>query len=307
VVLRARKRRHQRHRHGAKGQPGRASPRHGSQGQAQERRGHRRQRRSGRRRGADGRGLAGQGRRWPTQPRRWPNRQHDQRRCHGQGQRRHRGAVERRTTRTGAAISARGGAQGGNGGRVETSGKGRLAFRSTVDVSAPKGQAGSILLDPRDIIIANGAGGAHDVRGHGDTMLSMLGTLDTVNDITISEQALEGLTGSVTLQATRDVIFQDLTDDLLNLNGVIAGEHVHGDGRRAHHLHCDQRPHSDQRRRRHFDHHQRPDQLGGVRSPGRCGVADSWWRGRQPGGARGQDHAHRWHCWRRCADLRRLR
>jgi filamentous hemagglutinin family protein len=126
------------------------------------------------------------------------------------------------TTRTGAAISARGGAQGGNGGNVETSGKGRLAFRSTVDVSAPKGRAGSILLDPRDIIIANGAGGAHDVQVTADNVVNA-GDIDTVTDITISEQALEGLTGNITLQATRDVIFQDLTDNLLNLNGVTPG------------------------------------------------------------------------------------
>ncbi len=45
-------------------------------------------------------------------------------------------------------ITARGGAQGGNGGRVEVSGKRVLAYRGMVDTLAPLGQAGSLLLDP---------------------------------------------------------------------------------------------------------------------------------------------------------------
>lgn len=52
-------------------------------------------------------------------------------------------------------ISARGGAQGGNGGQVEVSGKRALAFRGTVDTLAPAGKAGSLLLDPGTICISN--------------------------------------------------------------------------------------------------------------------------------------------------------
>jgi filamentous hemagglutinin family protein len=59
------------------------------------------------------------------------------------------------TTRTAARISARGGAQGGNGGRVETSGK-TLVRRGMPDVSAPKGRAGTWLLDPDYILITQG-------------------------------------------------------------------------------------------------------------------------------------------------------
>lgn len=50
-------------------------------------------------------------------------------------------------------ISARGGTLGGNGGFTEVSGKQSLQFTGGVDLRAPKGTTGSLLLDPNDIII----------------------------------------------------------------------------------------------------------------------------------------------------------
>ena len=56
---------------------------------------------------------------------------------------------------TGAAgqIRATGGAVSGQGGKVEVSSRGRLAFGAQVDVGAPAGTAGLVLLDPKNIII----------------------------------------------------------------------------------------------------------------------------------------------------------
>ena len=50
-------------------------------------------------------------------------------------------------------LSARGGAAGGNGGQAEVSGKGDLLFAGGADLGAPKGTAGRLLLDPRNIIV----------------------------------------------------------------------------------------------------------------------------------------------------------
>ena len=50
-------------------------------------------------------------------------------------------------------ILASGGAQGGDGGFVETSSHGQLAFTGNVDTGAPRGTAGTLLLDPRTSIV----------------------------------------------------------------------------------------------------------------------------------------------------------
>ena len=56
-------------------------------------------------------------------------------------------------TRFEGTITARGGPDGGDGGFVEVSGKENLAFWGNVDVGAPVGEAGTLLLDPNNIRI----------------------------------------------------------------------------------------------------------------------------------------------------------
>ncbi|HEY5216593.1 MAG TPA: filamentous hemagglutinin N-terminal domain-containing protein, partial [Pseudolabrys sp.] len=58
------------------------------------------------------------------------------------------------------SIAARGGAASGNGGFVETSGHRTLGFTGTVDTRAPKGQFGTLLLDPADYYIVTALGGS---------------------------------------------------------------------------------------------------------------------------------------------------
>jgi len=60
-------------------------------------------------------------------------------------------------------IAARGGPLGGDGGLVEVSGK-QLAFEGQVDVTAPEGRAGLLLLDPTNInIIASSFAGVREL------------------------------------------------------------------------------------------------------------------------------------------------
>lgn len=76
----------------------------------------------------------------------------------------------------GGHISARGGANGGDGGRAEVSGKQYLAFRGSADLSAASGQKGVLLLDPLNLEIGvvadlDGSGGGSDDLG-GDILSS---------------------------------------------------------------------------------------------------------------------------------------
>ncbi len=63
-----------------------------------------------------------------------------------------------RRTRSAGAVSARGGPLGGNGGQAEVSSRGQLDFRSRVDLRAPAGRRGHLLLDPSEVwVLPDGA------------------------------------------------------------------------------------------------------------------------------------------------------
>ncbi len=124
-------------------------------------------------------------------------------------------------------INARGGVNGGNGGLVEVSGKQHLIFRGNVDTSATFGLAGTLLLDPINIRIANGNGdsgvdGEDIFAGNnsgvtGAILSTPLSEIDDTAPTTIYESELEGLAGdtNIVLQATNDIRIDDLADDAL--------------------------------------------------------------------------------------------
>lgn len=95
------------------------------------------------------------------------------------------------TTQVDGVLKATGGANGGNGGRIETSGA-QLAVSQAADASAAHGQGGLWLLDPTNVTVA-ATGGAIGTSAVG------LGAIDT---------ALAGGT-NVTIQADNNVTWSD--------------------------------------------------------------------------------------------------
>src|SRR6185437_15090207 len=89
-------------------------------------------------------------------------------------------------------IAARG-TQGGHGGFAEVSGEALLDFTGTVDLSAPGGLAGTLLLDPRQVTISSGSnsnmsGGPNFAATGNDAVLnvSTLQTALTSNNVVVT-------------------------------------------------------------------------------------------------------------------------
>ncbi len=139
------------------------------------------------------------------------------------------------TTTFRGTINARGGVEPGdepqNGGFVEVSGKQNLIFRGSVDLSAPNGNLGTLLLDPQDIIIVSATGAEDDPQLIEDNPnpedpegVIFAEDGDPTATYTISEFFLETLpgNGNIILEATNDIIIEDLNLDVGDL-GFEAG------------------------------------------------------------------------------------
>lgn len=98
-------------------------------------------------------------------------------------------------------ISARGGQVVGNGGFVEVSGQIYLAFDGTVNVGASQGVPGTLLLDPRNITIAN----TSSLTGVDGSLPDILRNEFGGSDIVISATALQSQTGNIILEANNDI------------------------------------------------------------------------------------------------------
>src|SRR5262245_51199009 len=114
---------------------------------------------------------------------------------------------ESQTTFAGT-IFARGGESSGNGGFVEVSSKGALGFAGTVDTRAPKGLAGTLLLDPADIVVgANGTmtvAALQSALAGGNVVLST-GPGSGNGDITVADAVSWSGSNSLTLNAYRNI------------------------------------------------------------------------------------------------------
>ena len=84
-------------------------------------------------------------------------------------------------------ISARGGANSGNGGFVEVSGKERLDFRGTADLRRQQWRVGTLLLDPTDITISGAASTPTSTFG-GGTFSNPTTTPSNLNVTTLTNQ-----------------------------------------------------------------------------------------------------------------------
>ena len=102
-------------------------------------------------------------------------------------------------TRFFGSLSAKGAPAGGNGGFAEVSGKGDLLFVGGADLGAPKGAAGTLLLDPLDLFV--------DAHGGINALIIDEDTDFPKQAVTVSPATLTAIAANVILFASRDLRF----------------------------------------------------------------------------------------------------
>ena len=108
------------------------------------------------------------------------------------------------------SLSARGGAEGGDGGFAEVSSNKNIGLTGSADLRAPKGKTGLLLIDPTDLrIVDSGSGGSQDGNGGDGTINS--GDANAANN-TVSRGLLESLAGTtnIKLEATGQITVADM-------------------------------------------------------------------------------------------------
>ncbi|MEH1789146.1 MAG: CHAT domain-containing protein [Nostoc sp.] len=112
------------------------------------------------------------------------------------------------TTQYFGNISARGGANAGNGGFVEVSGKNFLTFNGLVDTSAANGSFGTLLIDPSTLTIIDGPAGT----GNFDATAGNIAFGDAdIGANTVSWGAIAASGANINLQATGNITINDVT------------------------------------------------------------------------------------------------
>jgi filamentous hemagglutinin family protein len=138
-------------------------------------------------------------------------------------------------------ISATGGAEIGDGGFAEISGKNRLQFQGTIDLSSPQGKVGSLLLDPHNItILKTGAttGGFFNTNYDATTDDSVILFSDLINaltnaDVTIQTGSDGTQLGNITIGNVGDNTYflsGNHTLTLLAANDIIVNAPIANDG-----------------------------------------------------------------------------
>lgn len=141
--------------------------------------------------------------------------------------------AQSRTQVTGT-LKARGGAQGGDGGKIETSGYDLKVDGITISTQAPQGRTGQWLLDPRNITISDGTetGVDSDYTATGDSAVINVNTLITALDMT-NITVFTGTTGeqdgnitvnaAITSGSTYDLELKAANDIIINENITRSG------------------------------------------------------------------------------------